>query len=196
MSNQYFDEYLPNLPREQWGQLDELSFYLGVQVNRSTRVALIDGAKYMSPRRPLETLTNKGLLECQLCGFNSAIQKVLLYYANAPLYADPRDVIFIDKNEDGAECAARRITKFEPGLIYQFLDPIMSFDAVSELEIVERVEETAYPTYLKVRAANSEIKFRPCSVPVTAIMGVECFGFSTSVIKATDVVRDDRELWQ
>ena len=189
MSNRYFDEYLPNLPREQWGQFDELSFYLGVQVNRSTRVALIDGAKYMSPRRPLETLTNKGLLECQLCGFNSAIQKVLLYYANAPLYADPRDVIFIDKNEEGTECAARRITKFEPGLIYQFLDPILIFNATTEIEIVKRVEKTAFPTYLKVRTPNSEIKLPPCGVPVTSIMGVECFGFSTSIIKATDVVR-------
>ena len=189
MSNQYFDSYLPSLPRRDWSQFDELSFYLGVQVNRSSRVALTDGAKYMSLRRPLETLTNKGLLECQLCGFNSAIQKVLLYYANAPLYADPRDVVFTEKDADGKESVARKIIKFEPGLIYQFLDPIMSFDAVSELEVVERVEETAYPTYLKVRAANSEIKFRPCSVPVTAIMGVECFGFSTSIIKATDVVR-------
>lgn len=189
MNNRYFDEYLPNLPREQWGQLDELSFYLGVQVNRSTRVVLIDGAKYMSPRRPLETLTNKGLLECKLCGFNRAIQKVLLYYANAPLYADPRDVIFIDKNENGVECAARKIIKFEPGLVYQFLDPIMSFDATSEIEIVGRVEEVSYPTYLKIRVPSSENQYSPVKVPVTAIMGVECFGFSTSIIKATDVVR-------
>ncbi|WP_286036282.1 hypothetical protein [Succinatimonas hippei] len=188
MSNRYFDEYLPNLPREQWGQLDELSFYLGVQVNRSTRVVLTDGAKYMSPRRPLETLTNKGLLECQLCGFNSAIQKVLLYYANAPLYADPRDIVFIDKDKDGAECAARKIIKFDPGLIYQFLDPIMGFDA-SELEIVERVEDTAYLTYLKIRVPSSKNPHIPVKVPVTAIMGIECFGFSTSVIKAIDVVR-------
>ena len=189
MNNRYFDEYLPNLPRMDWSQFDELSFYLGVQVNRSTRVVLIDGAKYMSPRRPLETLTNEGLLECKLCGFNRAIQKVLLYYANAPLYADPRDVIFIDKNENGVECAARKIIKFEPGLIYQFLDSLISFNATTEIEIVKRVEKPTYPTYLKVRTPNSEIKLPPCGVPVTAIMGVECFGFSTSIIKATDVVR-------
>lgn len=179
MSNYYFAEYLPNLPREQWGSFDELSFYLGLRVRRGDRVVLPDGKKYVSPRRPLEVFTNNGAMECELHGFDQTMQKALIYYANAPMCVDPRDLQFLD---DDRKKVIHKIVKFEPGRIYGDSVPFSRF------EVEERCEYPLYPTFLKIRAPSTEFKFTPCSVPVTSIMGVECFGFSTIVVKATDVV--------
>lgn len=184
MSDYYFAEYLPNLPREQWGPFDELSFYLGLRVRRGDRVVLPDGKKYTTPRLSFEEFTNKGAMECELHGYDYKIQKALIYYANAPMLVDPFDLVFLDDNR---KKVIHKIVKFEPGRIYGYLAPVSRFEAVFEIEVVERCEYHLYPTYLKVRAPNSSINFPPCGVPVTSIMGVECFGFSTIVVKATDV---------